>query len=184
MAAVVPAAIFGVLTHLNVGLDSAARIAKLYPPLTVLTVFIGLLIGLVWVRRYIEEFECKGTIVEVDYSPPRAAAQQLSDWHGRGFDTLIFKYKSFPTPNSKLQVVRSCAKKTISDFQVTPHLFELEISKLTACRNFEQTLSLTSQLHDCGLKLCIDAFGTGHTPLHYMQQMAVESLKIDSSFVQ
>ena len=59
---------------------------------------------------HIEEFECKGTIVEVDYSPPRAAAQQLSDWHGRGFDTLIFKYKSFPTPNSKLQVVRSCAK--------------------------------------------------------------------------
>ena len=110
VAAVVPAAIFGVLTHLNVGLDSPARIEKLYPPLTVLTVFIGLFIGLVWVRRYIEEIECKGTIVEVDYSPLRTAAHQLADWHGRGFDTLIFKCKYFPTPNSRPQVVRSCAK--------------------------------------------------------------------------
>ncbi len=138
--------------------------------------------GTISPRSFIEEIERSGTIVEVGYWSLRAAAQQLADWHGRGFDTLSLSTYISPRQFQDGKLLEA-VQKAIADFQVVPHLFELEISESTACRNFEQTLSLTSQLHDCGLKLCIDAFGTGHTSLQYLQQMPVESLKIDSSFV-
>jgi EAL domain-containing protein (putative c-di-GMP-specific phosphodiesterase class I) len=75
-------------------------------------------------------------------------------------------------------------QKVLSDSQIPPHLLELEFGESTACVDVELALSITEQIYNLGPRLCIDAFSTGLSSLKYLQQMPVDTLKIDCSVVQ
>jgi diguanylate cyclase (GGDEF)-like protein/PAS domain S-box-containing protein len=66
---------------------------------------------------------------------------------------------------------------------VSPTAFELEITETTLMEDARHTVKLLDELYGMGLHLAIDDFGTGYSSLSALQQMPVETLKIDQSFV-
>ncbi|MGC9383936.1 MAG: bifunctional diguanylate cyclase/phosphodiesterase [Kosmotogaceae bacterium] len=61
--------------------------------------------------------------------------------------------------------------------------FSLEITETDLLKNLEGNLSKLNRLKKHGVEIYIDDFGTGYSSLSYLQQLPVDYLKIDKSFV-
>ncbi|SFB87523.1 diguanylate cyclase (GGDEF) domain-containing protein [Marinospirillum celere] len=67
---------------------------------------------------------------------------------------------------------------------INPKNLELEITETVMMENAETVVDLLAEVRDLGVQIAIDDFGTGYSSLSYLQQLTVDRLKIDRSFVQ
>ncbi len=65
-----------------------------------------------------------------------------------------------------------------------PQCLELEITEGTLMQNAASADRILRQLKELGVQLGIDDFGTGYFSLAYLQNLPIDRLKIDPSFVQ
>jgi EAL domain-containing protein (putative c-di-GMP-specific phosphodiesterase class I) len=61
--------------------------------------------------------------------------------------------------------------------------FELEITESTLIDTMAQTSRLLSDIREKGVSISLDDFGTGYSFFTYLQQLPVDTLKIDKSFI-
>ena len=69
------------------------------------------------------------------------------------------------------------------NFGETQGLLELELTESAVMDDAAFALNLLRNLRDDGITLYIDDFGTGYSSLSYLQQLPVDYIKIDQSFV-
>ena len=66
---------------------------------------------------------------------------------------------------------------------IDPSSLSLEITESALMQNLATSAKVLQRLHDMMLKIYIDDFGTGYSSLSYLQNLPVDALKIDRSFV-
>ena len=71
----------------------------------------------------------------------------------------------------------------IAETGVDPRLIEVEITETSMLFDLGITKSVIAQLKQRGMRIAIDDFGTGFSSLSHLQQLDVDTLKIDQSFV-
>ncbi len=71
----------------------------------------------------------------------------------------------------------------LSAHDVEPRWLELEITERTIMSNPRQAHRVAMRLHELGVMLTIDDFGTGNTSLAVLTRLPVDCLKIDRSLV-
>ena len=59
----------------------------------------------------------------------------------------------------------------------------LEITEQTLVENFKSTRKVISTLQQYGVRFAIDDFGVGYSSLSYIQNLSLDAIKIDKSFV-
>ena len=74
-------------------------------------------------------------------------------------------------------------KNIITEFGVEPERIELEITESVVMDEPQIVIEALQELKLFGVKVAIDDFGTGFSSMSYLQQLPLDRLKVDRSFV-
>lgn len=134
--------------------------------------------------QFIPLAEESGFIVALGSWVMREACRTLKSWQHQG---LPENFKTLSVNVSPKQFHRSrFVQETIAILEeegCDPNLLELEITEGVLVTNIQETIEKIQQLRDLGIRFSVDDFGTGYSSLAYLNQLPINCLKIDKSFV-
>ena len=72
----------------------------------------------------------------------------------------------------------------VQRYGIEPSLLEFELTETVDNEDYQALEALMAELHAHGLRTSIDDFGTGYSSLTLLQNLPVDALKLDKSFLQ
>ena len=73
--------------------------------------------------------------------------------------------------------------KEVFDVGLSPTSLQLELTETILMNDVNETIATLNKLRKAGTSLAMDDFGTGYSSLSYLNQLPIDTLKIDRSFV-
>lgn len=111
------------------------------------------------------------------------ATRQMRIWLDEGIDPPPVSVNVSAVQLSR-GTMAAYVEQALCANRLRPDLLELEITESFIMRDRERSLRSLAELKALGVRLTIDDFGTGYCSLAYLQQLEVDKLKVDMSFVQ
>ncbi len=138
--------------------------------------------GLVLPSEFIPLAEERGLIIEVGEWSFELLCRQIRAWLDQGLDCQRVSFNV-----SELQVRSERFRDYLTDclarHGLTTDHIALELTETAIGRDDDALTAELAKLHDLGIRIEIDDFGTGHSSLSRLRRLAVDVLKIDQSFV-
>ncbi|MCU1612871.1 MAG: diguanylate cyclase [Frankiales bacterium] len=140
--------------------------------------------GLVPPLEFIPLAEQTGLIVPLGRFVLREACRQMRDWHER--------YPTSPPMTVSVNLsareldepgLVDSVRSALEDSGLDPAHLVLEITESLLLVDLPRTVRALVELRALGLRLAVDDFGTGYSSLSYLENLPVDILKIDKSFV-
>jgi diguanylate cyclase (GGDEF)-like protein/PAS domain S-box-containing protein len=111
----------------------------------------------------------------------RTACQHAVLWRASGFPICRIGVNLFPCQSRDLSLVPDI-ERILYETGLPAELLELEVTENIALTSEGETLPLQT-LHEMGVKLAFDDFGTGYASLSYLTRLPISRIKIDREFV-
>ena len=109
------------------------------------------------------------------------AAEQLKKWESMGLDLSM---------NVNLSGVQFRDKSLLATLEriftktcINCEKLNIELTESVVMDNAEQSIATMKKIKKLGALLSVDDFGTGYSSLNYLQQLPIDTLKIDRSFI-
>ncbi|MBN9387224.1 MAG: EAL domain-containing protein [Chloroflexi bacterium] len=139
-------------------------------------------LGLVSPGEFIPLAEETGLIIPIGAWVMEEACRQAVEWQNRGLPPVRVSVNV-----SALQFGRDDFIDTVlhalDKSGLDPQWLELELTEGLLLGDTHSIAAKLNQLKEIGVYLAIDDFGTGYSSLRYLQQLPIDTLKIDQSFV-
>lgn len=138
-------------------------------------------LGRVSPAEFIPIAEEIGQIIPIGQWVLQRACKQNRAWQEQGFPSLCvsvnvsvqqFQHSDF------IKMVRD----TLNETGLDPQLLELEITE-SIMQNIGKSKAILYSLREMGVKTSLDDFGTGYSSLNVLQNLPIDTIKIDKSFI-
>ncbi len=138
--------------------------------------------GIVLPGNFIALAEELGLIVPIGLWVLREACEQLKRWQ-KHFDGSLFMSVNLSRHQLVDPGLVRNVKSVLDATKVSPESLVLEVTESTIIDNMESIQAVLSRIHDEGVRLAMDDFGTGHSSRSFLHRTPMDTLKIDRSFV-
>jgi diguanylate cyclase (GGDEF)-like protein len=137
--------------------------------------------GLVPPSEFIALAEDSGLIVQIGAWVLETACEQAAQWAASGIPVPIsvnVSARQLDDPGLLRTVDHALLRSGLDGSQLV-----LEITETALMRDPEDAADTLRALKTYGIMIAIDDFGTGYSSLAYLQQLPVDALKIDRTFI-
>ena len=140
--------------------------------------------GLVYPDSFIPIAEETGLIIPIGGWVLKKACWDLRRWD----EQVKSKLPLFMSVNiSSKQFLRPSLIDDImgilDETGLPPDQLKLEITETALMEDAHETIPLIQRLKNFGVQIVIDDFGTGYSSMSYLQQLPIDTLKVDQSFI-
>jgi len=139
-------------------------------------------LGAVAPDRFISVAEETGLIVPIGEWVMRTACLQARQWRDEGVDLHRMQVNTSGRQVQGPEFV-DIVRGALDDSGLPPGVLDLEITESTLMADVPAAAKTLEELRGLGVKLSIDDFGTGYSSLSQFRAFAVDTLKVDSSFL-
>lgn len=139
-------------------------------------------LGAVPPDRFITVAEETGLIVLIGEWVMRTACLQARQWREEGVELQRMQVNISGRQVQGPEFV-DIVRGALEDSELPPGVLDLEITESTLMADVPAAAKTLEELRGLGVKLSIDDFGTGYSSLSQLRAFAVDTLKVDSSFV-
>jgi diguanylate cyclase (GGDEF)-like protein/PAS domain S-box-containing protein len=139
-------------------------------------------LGVVSPKEFIGIAEESGLIHELGLHVFRKACRQLREWQDRGIALGVLSI-NFSAHQLLVATFIDEVDRVIEETGVDPRFIEVEITETSMLFDLGVTKNVIADLKHRGMRIAIDDFGTGFSSLSHLQQLDVDTLKIDQSFI-
>lgn len=139
--------------------------------------------GLLGPALFIEIAERSGLIAELDLYLLKQGCQLLARWAAQP----VFAGLSLAVNISSRLLYKddfiAQVQRILAETQANPRQLKLEITESLLLSDKHEAALRMQVLQSLGIRFSIDDFGTGYSSMAYLQQLPLNQLKIDQSFV-
>lgn len=139
--------------------------------------------GMVNPERFIPIAEESGLIVPIGVWVLREVCRQSEEWRRSGLSVPRVAINVSPLQFMRMDFSRQ-VRDVLGELGMSPGNLEIEMTETTVMRNLEDVARQMRDLADLGVQFSVDDFGTGYSSLQHLQQLPIQKLKIDRSFVE
>ncbi len=139
--------------------------------------------GMVPPDRFIPVAEQSGLMPAIGNWVIHEAIQQAASWYSQSETPLRVAINV----SSEQFLCAGFADTVLSCLelnQLPGELLEIELTESVAMCDMKMVVDILERLRSAGIKIALDDFGTGYSSLSYLQDLPLDTLKIDKSFVQ
>jgi diguanylate cyclase (GGDEF)-like protein/PAS domain S-box-containing protein len=138
--------------------------------------------GLVSPARFIPVAEQSGQIMALGHWIIREAVAQISAWQRDGLLSVPVAI-NISVIQFRQDELYTQISDALNEYGVAPQSLCVEITESVAMAGSELGVQTIARMHDLGISIAIDDFGSGFSSLSYLKRLKVDKLKIDQSFV-
>lgn len=126
--------------------------------------------------------EYSGLIIEIGAWVLEESCRKLRELNDLGHVDLRMAV-NISMPQFRDPLFIETIKKAVCEQQLKPEFLELEITESVVMDEPQIVVDALKELKSFGVKIAIDDFGTGFSSMSYLQQLPLDRLKVDRSFV-
>ena len=140
------------------------------------------ILGAVSPEEFISVAEDTGLIVELGYYIFEEACSAYMKWKKQGLDINLIAINissvQLRQPDAFIQF-----QNIIQDTGIDAKHIEIELTERYIMEYSTEKLTILDDLRDLGCRISIDDFGTGYSSMSYLKSLAIDTIKIDKSFI-
>jgi len=122
-----------------------------------------------------------GLIMPIGEWVIRKACQQNKAWQDQGLPPMRMAV-NVSAQQLKQQNLVEVIQKILQETGISPEYLEIELTENVILSN-RSVIDVVVKLKKLGVMIAIDDFGTGYSSLSYLEELPMDRLKIDSSFI-
>lgn len=138
--------------------------------------------GILQPGDFLPFYEENGFIVKIDLTIFEQVCQDLQQWLQSGH-TAVPVSVNFSRRHMQDKELPGKLKAIADQYGVPTNLLEIEITETKELENIEIADQFVGVLKSFGFGISIDDYGTGYSSISFLQQLPLDTLKLDRQFI-